>query len=65
MMNYDSFCANLPLAQAYIPIQPYVGLVPLETGFKRGSMFPNLYDPYDQSYGSKKKGDCLCYREEN
>ncbi len=36
----------LPLAHAYIPNQPYVGLVPLEEGFRRGSMFPNLYQPW-------------------
>jgi hypothetical protein len=37
---------ELRLATAYIPNQPYVGLVPLQEGFHRGSMFPNLYQPY-------------------
>lgn len=38
--------SELKLATAYIPNQPYVGLVPLQEGFHRGSMFPNLYQPY-------------------
>ncbi|GKX29929.1 hypothetical protein SH1V18_24090 [Vallitalea longa] len=37
---------EIRLATAYIPNQPYVGLVPLQEGFHRGSMFPNLYQPY-------------------
>lgn len=37
---------DIRLATAYIPNQPYVGLVPLQEGFYRGSMFPNLYRPY-------------------
>jgi len=46
----------LPLAQAYIPNQPYVGLVPLEVGFRRGSMFPNLYQPYHREGKEYKEG---------
>lgn len=38
-------CPDIPLATAYIRNQPYVGLVPLDEGFRRGSMFPNLYQP--------------------
>lgn len=33
---------NLELARAYMPIQPYVGLLPLNEGLKRGSIFPNI-----------------------
>lgn len=39
-------CPDIPLATAYIRNQPYVGLVPLDEGFQRGSMFPNLYQPH-------------------
>lgn len=41
---------ELRLATAYIPNQPYVGILPLEEGFQRGSMFPNLYEPYVNPY---------------
>ncbi|TCT16291.1 spore coat associated protein JA (CotJA) [Natranaerovirga pectinivora] len=37
---------DLPLAKAFVKVQPYVGLVPLKEGFKRGSIWPNLYEPY-------------------
>ena len=50
----DMLC--LPLAQAYIPNQPFIGLVPLDTGFSRGSMFPNLYDPYTKRQDGKRRG---------
>ncbi|MFT8312844.1 MAG: spore coat associated protein CotJA [Clostridium sp.] len=33
---------NLELARAYMPIQTYVGLLPLNEGLKRGSIFPNI-----------------------
>ncbi|AGK99334.1 spore coat associated protein CotJA [Clostridium pasteurianum] len=33
---------NLELARAYMPIQTYVGLLPLSEGLKRGSIFPNI-----------------------
>lgn len=33
---------NLELARAYMPIQPYVGILPLQEGLKRGSIFPNI-----------------------
>ena len=49
--TYEEYCApdkmpKLGLAEAYIRVQPYVGLFPIEEGFKKGNMFPNLYDPY-------------------
>jgi len=37
---------NLSLARVYVVSQPYVGMVPLSEGLKRGSIFPNLYQPY-------------------
>lgn len=33
---------NLELARAYMPIQTYVGLLPISEGLKRGSIFPNI-----------------------
>lgn len=33
---------NLELARAYMPNQTYVGLLPLNEGLKRGSIFPNI-----------------------
>lgn len=51
--NCDEDCGMTPmpklgLAEAYIKDQPYVGMVPLQEGFHRGSMFPNLYKPYEK-----------------
>ncbi|TCK98472.1 spore coat associated protein JA (CotJA) [Natranaerovirga hydrolytica] len=49
--SYEESCGkpipDLPLAKAFVKYQPYIGLVPLSEGFKRGSMFPNLYQPYE------------------
>ncbi|OPJ55375.1 spore coat associated protein CotJA [Alkalithermobacter paradoxus] len=42
------------LARAYVPNQPYVGMVPLDEALRRGSLFPNLYQPYTKK-GVKKK----------
>lgn len=33
---------GLELARAYMPIQPYVGILPLQEGLKTGSIFPNI-----------------------
>lgn len=40
---------ELELAQSYVKDQPYMGMVSLKEGFKRGSMFPDLFKPY-QNY---------------
>lgn len=34
--------SHMVLARAYIPDQPFIGLLPLDVAFKRGSVFPNL-----------------------
>lgn len=47
---YNQQMQELPLAQAFVIYQPYVGIVSPEEGLKRGSMFPNLYDPYQKKY---------------
>lgn len=38
---------NLELARAYVIDQPYIGMFPLSEAFKKGSLFPNLYKPYE------------------
>ncbi len=55
-MYMDYEVEGLELAQAYIPYQPYVGMVPLEEALKRGSLFPNLYKPY--VYKENKESEC-------
>ncbi len=47
----ESKCPNLPLAAAYVPMQPFTGLVSPDEALERGSSFDNLYIPY-------KKGGC-------
>ncbi|CAB1251314.1 spore coat associated protein CotJA [Clostridium sp. MT-14] len=34
------------LAQAYVPMQPYIGLLPLNVALQKGTVFPNLVIPY-------------------
>lgn len=46
IMGTSSGCGsnplNLELARPYMPIQPYVGILPLQEGLRRGSIFPNI-----------------------
>ncbi|TDT63298.1 spore coat associated protein CotJA [Fonticella tunisiensis] len=37
---------NLMLARAYVPDQPYIGILPLDEALKKGVLFPNLDIPY-------------------
>lgn len=39
-------CENMQLARAYVPLQPYIGLFPLDEALRKGTLFPNLYIPY-------------------
>lgn len=47
--------SNLPhssgrrLARAYVPMQPYIGLLPLNIALKKGTIFPNLAMPYPEN----------------
>jgi len=37
---------ELKLAQAYVPVQPYESLFPLDEALEKGTVFPSLYKPY-------------------
>lgn len=37
---------EIQLARAYIPDQPYERLFPLNEALEKGTLFPNLYQPY-------------------
>jgi hypothetical protein len=37
---------EIKLARAYVPYQPYVRLYPLPEALMKGTIFPNLYQPY-------------------
>lgn len=50
--NPESICPELPLAAAYVPMQPFTGLVNPDEALARGSSFENLYIPYS-------KGGCM------
>ena len=39
---------EMQLARAYIPNQPYERLFPLEEALKKGTLFTNLYQPYEK-----------------
>jgi len=44
--KHDDRCQTQPsdmiLARAYIPAQPFIGLLPLDVAFKKGTVFPNI-----------------------
>lgn len=48
------------LARAYVPMQPYIGLLPLNTALEKGTVFPNLVMPYPENQdnigGNKHEG---------
>lgn len=47
---------GMELAQAYIPFQQFGNLYPPEESLKKGTLFPDLYRPYDGcKYGWDKK----------
>ena len=37
---------EFPVAMAYVPMQPWEGLYDLETGLRRGTIFPSLDKPF-------------------
>lgn len=37
---------KFPVAMAYVPMQPWEGLYDLETGLRRGTIFPSLDKPF-------------------
>ncbi|NLM14063.1 MAG: spore coat associated protein CotJA [Epulopiscium sp.] len=39
---------DIKLARAYVPNQPYERLFPLDEALKKGTLFANLYQPYDR-----------------
>ncbi|CAH2211768.1 spore coat associated protein CotJA [Tepidibacter aestuarii] len=43
----------MKLARPYVSIQKYMCMYPLSKGFKKGTIFPELYKPYKK--GSNKK----------
>ncbi|WP_058486371.1 spore coat associated protein CotJA [Defluviitalea phaphyphila] len=40
---------NIQLARTYILDQPYDNLFPLNEALKKGTLFPNLYQPYSKN----------------
>ena len=40
--------SELPLARPYIPIQIYKTRYDVSEGFKKGTIFPELYKPYSK-----------------
>lgn len=37
---------TMQLARAYVPDQPYTGMLPLDEALRKGTLFPNLIIPY-------------------
>lgn len=38
---------TMQLARAYVLDQPYAGLFPLDEALRKGTLFPNLYFPFE------------------
>lgn len=45
------------LARAYVPMQPYIGLLPLNIALKKGTVFPNLVTSYAEDEDNKDNED--------
>lgn len=45
--------SNKQLARVYVPMQPYIGLLPLNVALKKGTVFPNLVMPYPEDEDNK------------
>ncbi|TJX14055.1 spore coat associated protein CotJA [Tissierella creatinini] len=52
MVDKDQTQKNLELARAYILFQELDQIYNLREGLKRGSLFPELYMPYEMNTGS-------------
>jgi len=50
LRKHSSHFQNKPpftgFARAYVPIQPFVGLLPLDLALKKGTVFPNINVDY-------------------
>lgn len=42
----NSQVVEMQLARAYVPDQPYIGLMPLNEALLKGTIFPNLAIPF-------------------
>lgn len=45
---------NMKLARPYILNQVYFNMFPLSEGFRKGTIFPELYRPYKEKKGRDK-----------
>ena len=45
-MQCECRCENKELARAYIPMQGFSELFKPEVGFRKGTIFPELFQPY-------------------
>lgn len=52
--NLSDCIEHLPLAMAYVPMQTWCHIYDLQTGFQKGTMFPELDKPF---YGA---GGTIC-----
>lgn len=55
MPNYMPFSrsnARPGLATAYIPMQPFVGILPLDKALEVGTLFPNMYEIFPSLFNA-------------
>ena len=56
---------DLPLAQAYIPKQPYSGIFDIDEALARGTAFPELSIPWVPLSELRLVSDCVCNDNSN
>lgn len=45
-MRYHCHIPQLRLARAFIPPQPFIGMLPLKKALDVGTVFPNIYNEF-------------------
>ena len=54
--NIHCICHEKELARAYIPFQQMGNIFPLKEGLIKGTIFPELYRPYEKGPWANKEG---------
>lgn len=49
----ETVIQNVKLASAYVPFQKMCSMLPIIEGLKKGTIFPELYSPYNRKKRSE------------
>lgn len=56
VLNNQQMLQQVKLGQAFIPVQPYRNLFPVEEALFRGTIFADLYSPYQRPNPKHTRG---------